>query len=222
MVQIGPPCVKRSPGMGRPNRSSEVQSSELTHPLHPPTMRPHVLGIDDAPFDKRQARPVPVIGVLMEGNDLVEGVALAEFPVDGADATGFLAEWIEGLPWRRAVQAVVLGGITMAGLGLVDLDQLAHRLGIPVLAVSRREPAGSRLPAALSAAGLAERLPIAQRSPRAIRVRPGLHVACAGTTPARAIQLAEATLRKSRLPEPLRVAHLIGAALVRGVSRGRV
>jgi hypothetical protein len=45
-------------------------------------MRPHVLGIDDGPFDKRQARLVPLVAVLMEGNDLVEGVALGEFPVD--------------------------------------------------------------------------------------------------------------------------------------------
>lgn len=185
-------------------------------------MRPHVLGIDDAPFDKKQTRPVPVIGVLMEGCDLVEGVAVAEFPVDGADATTFLGDWIDTLPWRQAVQAVVLGGITLAGLGLVDIDALANRLGIPVLAVTRRATAASRLPKALHAAGLHERLPVAERAPRSIHVRPGLHVACAGATPARATALVEATLRKSRMPEPLRVAHLIAAALERGASRGRV
>jgi uncharacterized protein len=42
-------------------------------------MRFHVLGIDDAPFDKRQSQPVRVVGVLMEGNDLVEGVAVTEW-----------------------------------------------------------------------------------------------------------------------------------------------
>jgi len=185
-------------------------------------MRPHCLGIDDAPFDKHQPGAVPVVAVLMEGNDLVEGVALAEFPVDGDDATQFLAEWIDTLPWRRAIQAVVLGGITMAGLGLVDLEALARRLGVPVLAVTRRETSASRLPEALVAADLADRLPVIERAPRAIRVRPGLHVACAGASPERAIALTEATLRKSRMPEPLRLAHLIGAAVARGASRGRV
>jgi len=184
--------------------------------------RPHVLGIDDAPFEKRQARPVPVVGVLMEGNDLVEGVAVTSFPVDGADATEFVADWVSGLPWRKAVQAIVLGGITLAGLGLMDLDELARRLGIPVLAVTRREPAASRLPSALDAAGLADRLPVAERSPRAVRVKPGLYVAWAGTTGREAIAFTLATLKKSRMPEPLRVAHLIGAALVLGVSRSRV
>lgn len=184
--------------------------------------RPHILGVDDAPFDKRQAHLVPVVGVLMEGNDLLEGVALGHFPVDGPDATGFLAEWITGLRWRQAVQAVVLGGITLAGLGLIDLDELARRLGIPVLAVTRREPAKSRIDEALTAARLTDRLAIAHRSPPAVRIRPGLYVAFAGTEAGGAISLIEATLRKSRMPEPLRVAHMIAGALERGQSRGRV
>jgi uncharacterized protein len=185
-------------------------------------MRPHVLGIDDGPFDKRQKRPVRLVAVLMEGCDLVEGMALAEFPVDGDDATGFLAEWIKGLRWGPALQAVVLGGITLAGLGLVDLEKLSRRLGIPVLAVTRRETAKSRIGEALTAAGLADRLPLVRRSPAAVRVRPGLHMAFAGTDRDSAITLIEATLRKSRMPEPLRLAHLIAGALERGQSRGRV
>ena len=186
------------------------------------SLRPHVLGIDDAPFDKRQKRPVRVVAVLMEGNDLVEGMALGEFPVDGADATGFLAEWIRTMRWNAAVQAVVLGGITLAGLGLVDLENLAQRLGIPILAVTRRETAKSRIGEALTAAGFADRLLIVRRSPPSICVRPGLHVAFAGTDQGRALTLIEATLRKSRMPEPLRLAHLIASALERGQSRGRV
>ena len=185
-------------------------------------MRFHVLGIDDAPFDKRQPQPVRIVAVLMEGNDLVEGMAVTEFPVDGADATGFLAEWIKTMRWEAALHAVVLGGITLAGLGLVDLEELAERLGIPVLAVTRRATAKSRVGEALIAAGLADRLPIAHRSPPAIRVRPGLHLAFAGTDRKHAIALIEATLLKSRMPEPLRLAHLIGSALAHGQSRGRV
>ncbi|MGQ0702354.1 MAG: endonuclease dU [Gemmatimonadales bacterium] len=184
--------------------------------------RPHVLGVDDAPFDKWQDRTVPVVGVLMEGNDLIEGVAIGAFPVDGEHATSFLAQWIGGLRWRAAIQGVVLGGITLAGLGLVDLEALAAELGIPAFAVTRRDPAQSRIPRALIAAGLADRLEIASRSPRGVRVSPGLYVAMAGTAPAQGAALVRATIRKSRLPEPLRVAHLIGAALARGQSRGRV
>jgi endonuclease V-like protein UPF0215 family len=184
--------------------------------------RPHVLGIDDAPFDKGQRDPVPIVGVMMEGCDLVESVAIGTFPVDGDDATEFLRDWITGLRAFASVQAVVLGGITIAGLGVVDIEALAKRLGVPVLTVTRRDPAISELGAALESAGLRERLPIADGAPRAFRLDAGLYVSHAGASRAQATRLVEATVRKSRLPEPLRIAHLVARALVTGESRGRV
>ena len=120
--------------------------------------RPHVLGVDDAPFEKRQAGLVPILAVAMEGHDLIESVALTEFPVDGDGATEFLASWIAGLRARPMLQAVILGGITIAGLGLIDVSALAERLGLPVLVVTRHNPARSELADALRAAGLSDRL----------------------------------------------------------------
>ena len=77
---------------------------------------------------KRQPGEVPIVAVMMEGCDLVEGVALASFPVDGEDATGFLAGWVAGLRLHASLHAVVLGGITLAGLGVVDVAPPAAHL----------------------------------------------------------------------------------------------
>ncbi|SHK77065.1 endonuclease dU [Rhodothermus profundi] len=184
--------------------------------------RPHVLGIDDAPFERERDKVVPIVGVMMEGATLVEGVAITRFPIDGAGATDFLAGWIQTLRWRPSLQAVVLGGITLAGLGVVDLVALSEQLALPVLAVTRRDTAGSELADALQAAGLEDRLAILERTPPAEPMGKGLYVAWAGTDAFEARQLVQAMLHKARLPEPLRIAHLIGAALVRGQSRGRV
>jgi endonuclease V-like protein UPF0215 family len=184
--------------------------------------RPHVLGVDDAPFEKRQARPVPIIAVTMEGNDLVESIAIGEFPVDGEGATEYLADWIGGLRTRAMLQAVILGGVTLAGLGIVDVTALAERLRLPVLVVTRHNPSGSELADALRAAGLSDRLAVLERIPRAFGVAEGLYLSHAGATRVDAEGLVRATLAKARLPEPLRVAHLIGQALVLRESRGRV
>jgi endonuclease V-like protein UPF0215 family len=184
--------------------------------------RPHVLGVDDAPFEKGQAAPVPIVGVVMSGADQVEGVAIDSFPVDGDGATDFLAGWIAGLRWRPALHAVVLGGITIAGLGLVDIARLAATLELPVIAVTRRKPSPTELRAALEAAGLGARASILERTPATIRVDEGLCMTCAGVETDAAQRLVRSTLGKSHLPEPLRIAHLIGTALVRGTSRGRV
>lgn len=184
--------------------------------------KPHVLGIDDAPFTKGQAREVPVVGVMMEGATLVEGIALGSFPVDGAEATAYLAAWVGGQRWRRSLQAVVLGGITIAGLGVVDVTELADALRVPVLVATRNDTALSTLGDALVAAGYQDRLHILARTPPARMVLPGLFVAAAGAREDEAEALVRATLNKAKLPEPLRVAHLIGSALVRGTSHGRV
>jgi endonuclease V-like protein UPF0215 family len=186
------------------------------------TFRPHVLGIDDAPFEKGQSHPVPIVGVMMEGADLVESVAVGEFSVDGEDATEFLCDWVTGLRSYASLQGIVLGGITIAGLGVVDVERLAGRTERPVLVVTRRRPTNDLLVEALRAAGFDERIAIVERSPRASRISDGLYVAHAGTDVASATRMVRATVRKAQLPEPLRVAHLVGRAIVVGESRGRV
>jgi endonuclease V-like protein UPF0215 family len=75
--------------------------------------------------------------------------------------------------------------------------------------------------AALRAAGLEDRLDILERAPTARLAAPGLHIACAGIVWHRGAELARQSLRKGRFPEPLRLAHMIGQAMVLGHSKGR-
>jgi len=185
------------------------------------TRRPHVIGVDDGPFSKGQGSPVPVVGVMMEGADLTEGIAIHSIEVDGADATDFLVEWISGLRFHASSQALVLGGITIGGLGIVDVSALAARLEHPVLVVNRKDPGRSQLREALCAAGLPDRLEILERTPPAAQICEGLYLAAAGIEPEAARRLLHATLNKATWPEPLRMAHLIARALVLGESRGR-
>ena len=187
-----------------------------------PSSHPHVLGIDDGPFTKPQTKKVPIVGVMMEGANLVEGVFVTSFPVDGDRATEFLIRWIEGMRHLPSLQAIVVGGITIAGLGLIDLATMAERLDTPVISVTRKDTSKSDLDKALMTSGLADRLPILSRSPNAWRVKKGLYITHAGTEAEAAERIVRATLNKALVPEPLRIAHLIAAALVRGASRGRV
>ncbi len=186
-----------------------------------PDVRPHLLGIDDGPVSKGSSDGVVVVGVVMEGGDLVEGVAMTRFPVDGENATGFLAEWIRSLRVRPALHGVLLGGITIAGLGVIDLVALAEAVEVPTIAVNRRNPSDHQLERALRAAGLEERLVIVDRSPPALRPGTRVYLSCAGIEPDEAARLVRACTTKSDLPEPLRIAHLIARAATTGESRGR-
>lgn len=183
--------------------------------------RPHTLGIDDGPFEKSADASVPIVAVMMEGAHLVEAVARTEFPVDGDRATEFLAEWVASLRCRPALRGIFLGGITIAGLGVVDAEELSGRLDVPVLVVNRRNPAAHRVGDALRAAGLAERQPLLERCPQAFSIDDHVFVAAAGIGREQAARLVRTTRLKSDLPEPLRLAHLIAAAVATGESRGR-
>ncbi|MFQ5351511.1 MAG: DUF99 family protein [Candidatus Binatia bacterium] len=187
----------------------------------PRAYRPHLLGIDDGPFEKRPGAMVPIVGVMMEGAHTVEAVAVTEFAVDGDDVTGFLRDWVKGMRFVAALQGVVLGGITIAGLSVVDVDSLSNGLGLPVLIVNRHDPVSNRVADALAAAGLEDRKALIDRSPVAVGLDKGLFLACAGIPDEEAARMVRATQTKSLIPEPLRIAHLIGRAMVSGESRGR-
>jgi endonuclease V-like protein UPF0215 family len=158
---------------------------------------------------------------MLEGGDLLEAVALTSFPVDGEAVTEFLAGWVSGLRLRRSLQAIALGGVTIAGLALVDVEELARALRVPVLVATRRDPTRNRVAEALEAAGLSARGALLERAPTAIHVERGLWLAWAGTHRDGALALLRASQRKAKLPEPLRVAHLIARAFTDGESRGR-
>ena len=184
--------------------------------------RPHLLGIDDGPFEKfRSGESTPIVGVTMEGADLVESVAVTRFPIDGPDVSDFLADWIAELRVRPGLQGVLFSGITIAGLSVLDPFALAERLALPVLVINRREPSNERLREALERAGFAERIALLDRAPQPFPAGERLHAAVAGADAERARQLVCGSVRKSDLPEPLRLAHLIARAMVTGESRGR-
>jgi hypothetical protein len=184
--------------------------------------RPHVLGIDDGPFEKyRPEARAPIVGVMMEGHDLVEAIAVTDFPVDGADITAFLADWIRARRFAPALHGVLFGGITLAGLAVLDSASLARELGAPAVVVNRKGRSDAPLLRALAKAGFTDRAALLESAPPSFELPGGLHASISGGTPELAAALIARTRAKSDLPEPLRLAHLFAHALVRGESRGR-
>jgi len=184
--------------------------------------RPHVLGVDDGPFEKyRPGACAPIVGVMMEGHDLVEAVAITEFPVDGDGITAFLAGWIRARRFAPALHGVVFGGITLAGLAVLDANALARELGAPIVVVNRKGRSDEPLRGALAKAGFADRASLLASAPPSFALSVGIHASVAGGDAALAAELIARTRAKSDLPEPLRLAHLFAHALVRGESRGR-
>lgn len=181
----------------------------------------YVVGIDDAPFERTDRGDVAVVGAVFNGARL-EGVIRGKVRRDGANATANVARMIEQSRFASSLQAVLLQGVTLAGFNVVDLDALYERLGLPVIAVCRRKPDLAKIKRALLGS-----VPGGERKWRLIRrfapaARHGnVYLQSAGLDLLEAGALVEKFAINSFLPEPVRTAHLIAAALAGGESRHR-
>lgn len=181
----------------------------------------NVVGFDDGPFSRESHEPVRLIGAICARTRL-DGVLSGWVQRNGADATERMAELIERSQFSGYVRAVLLKGIAVAGFNVVDIHALSQRLRVPVVVVTRKLPDYPAIRAALIAAGvdfdrswlLIERAGV----PRAIA---GLWVQSVGIEPDALRMLLHAVTLHGKIPEALRVAHLIAGAVTRGVSRGR-
>lgn len=181
----------------------------------------NVIGVDDAPFDRGRRGDVPVLGVVTTGGRL-DGLLVGKIRRDGRNATDRLAALIGGSRFHAHVQAVLLQGIALGGFNVVDLHGLAERLRRPVLAVARRAPDLAAIERALLTRVRGGRRKWALIE-RAGPMEPceGVWVQRAGLDLEEAAALVRDTRAVGSLPEPLRLAHLLAAAFVRGESHGR-
>jgi len=182
----------------------------------------HVIGFDDAPFERSHRGDVLVVGAVYAGPRL-EGVLSGKVRRDGANATRVLAEMIRRSRFRAHLQLVLLQGIALAGFNVVDLAGLAGALGVPVLVVVRKPPNLARIRRALL-----EHVPGGARKWRLVE-RAGpvercdrVYVQRAGLSLAEAERALAGLAVSSSVPEPLRTAHLIAGGVTRGESRHRV
>ncbi len=181
----------------------------------------HVIGFDDAPFARSHRGDVLLVGAVFAGTR-IEGVLSGKVRRDGVNATRVVAQLVRGSRFAGHLHVVMLQGIAFAGFNVVDVPALHAQLGLPVLVVARRAPDYAAIRRALL-----ERVPGGARKWRLIeRAGPmeaveGLYVQRAGIDLDAARLLLRRTIHHSRLPEALRLAHLIAGGVGAGESRHR-
>ncbi|MBS3732601.1 MAG: DUF99 family protein [Desulfobacterales bacterium] len=180
----------------------------------------NVAGFDDAPFDRGHQGSVPIVGTVYA--DLrFDGVLVGEIEKDGSDSARKLGDLIAGSRFAEHVQFVMLQGIAFGGFNVVDVFALHRRLGVPVLAVSRKLPDMEAVKNALLAQvdhGRKKWQIIEQLG--AMEPVENVYVQRLGLTLEQAAAAINRFSIHGNIPEPLRTAHLIATALECGQSRG--
>lgn len=182
--------------------------------------RSRIVGIDDGPFGAKPGSHVPVIAVLMRGGHRVEGVMTTRVVRDGMRATSTIARMLTSGRLANQAQAVVLDGIAVGGFNVVDLPSLADALSVPVVAVMRRRPNLAAVRRALERTRHASRRWETMQRAGPIHEGDGIFFQVAGASPGLARRVLALASPFESYPEALRIAHLVGGALVHGSSRG--
>ncbi len=182
---------------------------------------PSVIGFDDYPFPRFHKGNVQIVGTIYTGLRL-DGIIRGVIRKDGANATDKLIHLIQNSKYVSQVRLIMLQGIALGGFNVVDIHCLHQAMKIPVLIVTRRQPNMQAIREALL-----DLVPGGQHKwkliERAGEVEPvaKVFVQRAGLTLREAEKVIERYAIHSKIPEPLRIAHLIAGGIATGQSRGR-
>jgi len=113
---------------------------------------------------------------------------------------------------------VLLDGLAVGGFNLVDLPALAEQLQRPCVAVMRKLPDIDKIQAALQQFPDTEyRLHLLHKAGNIHHSAP-FYFQCVGAAPSSIAQALKQLTDQGHVPEALRLAHLIGAAVMTGES----
>ncbi len=180
-----------------------------------------VLGIDDAPFKKEVDKKVLVVGIVYRGGNYLDGVISDYVTVDGDDATDKLIALIKRTKHRGQLQMIMLKGLAVGGFNVIDIHKLWHKTKLPVLVVMKRLPRwGEFFSAMINAPNCREKAILVEKAGDITRAN-HLYIQSAGLTKKQAFEVLKICCTHGKIPEPLRVAHIIASGIVEGESRGR-
>jgi len=176
-----------------------------------------VLGIDDSPFTRKDEK-VLVVGVVWRSS-LVEGVLSTYVERDGFDSTEKLLRMIKKSKFYSQIRLIVMHGVTLAGFNIVDIKKLSEALSIPVIGVTKRKPRAREVRNALkNFADWKRRVELIDSSGKACKFG-NVYAQLAGIGVA---DVGRFLSSFEGMPEPVRLAHIIGSGIVRGESHGRI
>ncbi|WGI17774.1 DUF99 family protein [Methanonatronarchaeum sp. AMET-Sl] len=187
-----------------------------------------VLGVDDGPYQKNKNQKTIVVGTVFRGGSWIDGVTRTDIKIDGLDATQKISQMTLNSRHHDQIRVIFLDGITYGGMNTVDIEQLHQKTNKPVIVASRKKPNFKEIKKAI------QNLPNPETrwkhikkagKPQKVKTTPNpkekpIHIQYKGIDKKSAIKLTKHTSTKSRIPEPIRVAHLIATGISTGDSHG--
>lgn len=184
----------------------------------------HLLGIDDSPF-LRSDRYSTIVGVLMSHDFHVDAILTERIEVDGDDSIDAIFSFLSS-GYGKAANIVLSNGVTFGGFNLFDPDELYEKSGVPVISVTRKEPDRDSMIRAIEKHGRDRRkVELLQKlDPQRISIPDVgvLYANIAGIDADEASRVVGRSIFRGKIPEAIRMAHMVGSVLKKGKTHGRV
>ncbi|MEM2637999.1 MAG: DUF99 family protein [Candidatus Hadarchaeales archaeon] len=182
-----------------------------------------MLGVDDGPST---SVAVLLVGVVCRGGTSVDGVLKTEIEKDGMDVTDKLIEMVSKSRHKGQLRVILTDGITFAGFNVLDVHRASDELGLPFIVISRKRPNMREMRTALkNLSGWKERWQLIKKTGKIYEMRPKargppLYIQPIGINLREAEKIVRMSCVRSSIPEPVRLAHMIATAMVKGESHG--
>jgi endonuclease V-like protein UPF0215 family len=199
------------------------KTSDFAKAMLKPEIR--ILGFDDGAHTPRSKTMVPVVGVIFRGGNFLDGALKTEVMVDGTDATDNLVKLINSTRHKQQLKVIMLDGITLGGFNIVDINRLHKETGLPVIVINRRHPNLEEVKNALmNFSDFDQRWEIVCGAGKikSHKLKDStVFYQSVGLSDEDAVGIIDLSTTRSHIPEPLRVAHILATAFVKGESSGR-
>ena len=182
--------------------------------MHIPKKGLRVLGIAESCSGRTVSK---LAGVVMRKDLRIDGFIFSTVTVGGMDATAAVIKMVQDLE-RSDINVIMLSGCVIAWFNIIDLSQVAHHTGIPVICVTYEDSEGLiadihhhfpddgiRISAYKK---LGDRVPVELHTHQTIFLR------FRGLDQEDAAQLCDDFCLDGKIPEPLRVARLCARKLL--------
>ena len=176
-----------------------------------------VVGFDDAPFIRGSKENVNLAGIIC-AQTRFEGMVWGQIQQDGFDSTDTICNLLIGGKFLPQLHIVLLDGIGFGGLNFVNLPELCARLQIPCVAVMRRQPNLTAMLEPINRLPYPEKRLELLRSAGTIYEYPPFVFQVCGEHASVIASVLQRLTDCGKVPEALRLAHLIGAAVIKGES----
>lgn len=179
-----------------------------------------LIGIDDSPFDKFKDKNVIIVGVFYRGGNYPDGVMASKVKVDGSDSTKEIIKMVNKCKFKPQLQCILLDGIAFGGFNIIDIEKVNKKTKLPVVVIIRRMPDIKNIKNVLIKLKKQKKIKLLEKAGKVYQIE-NIYIQKRGITLNDVKKIIKISATHSYLPEPIRVAHLIGQGLKLGESKGK-